>query len=116
MKQSTKQNTLKIVQLAIFVALIFVMQYIGTLASSPFKAIGIELSFVLVPIVIGAFLLGPLEGAILGFVFGLKAVADVLCIAPYILPCPVTAPGTEPPCREVQGLGFLGRSSQALWV
>ena len=48
--------------------------------------------------------------------FGLKAVADVLCIAPYILPCPVTAPGTEPPCREVQGLGFLGRSSQALWV
>ena len=47
--------------------------------------------------------------------FGLEAVADVLCIVPYILPA-VTAPGTEPQCREVQGLGFLGRASQALWV
>lgn len=48
--------------------------------------------------------------------FGLEAVADAACIVPYTLPCPVTAPSTEPQCREVQGLGFLGRASQALWV
>ena len=30
----------------------------------------------------------------------MAVVADVLCIVPYILPCPVTGPGTEPQCRE----------------
>ena len=74
MKRSSKQTTLNLAQLAILIALIFVMQYIGTLASSPFKAMGIELSFVLLPIVIGAFLLGPFEGGVLGFVFGVMTV------------------------------------------
>jgi uncharacterized membrane protein len=83
LKTSSKQKTLKIVQLALLIALIFVMQYIGTLASTPLKAVGIELSFVLVLIVVGAFLLGPVEGAILGFVFGVMTVVLT-----------VTAPGT----------------------
>lgn len=74
MKSSAKQRTYKLVQLAMLIALIFVMQYLGTLLSSPFKAIGIELSFVLIPIVIGAFLLGPIEGAILGLVFGVMTI------------------------------------------
>ena len=65
------------------VALIFVMQYIGTLASTPLRAVGIEFSFVLIPIVVGAFLLGPVEGAILGLVFGVMTVVLT-----------VTAPGT----------------------
>lgn len=74
MKKSSKNSALSIAQLAILVALIFVMQYIGTLASTPLKAAGIELSFVLLPIVIGAFLLGPFEGGVLGFVFGAMTV------------------------------------------
>ena len=74
MRTSAKQKILKLVQLAILVALIFVMQYIGTLVSAPFAALGIELSFVLIPIVVGAFLLGPAEGAILGFIFGIMTV------------------------------------------
>lgn len=65
------------------VALIFVMQYIGTLASTPLRTIGIEFSFVLIPIVVGAFLLGPVEGAVLGFVFGIMTIVLT-----------VTAPGT----------------------
>jgi uncharacterized membrane protein len=74
MKTSSKQKVLRLVQLAILVALIFVMQYVGTLVSSPFAAMGIELSFVLIPIVVGAFLLGPVEGSILGLVFGIMTV------------------------------------------
>ena len=74
MRNSTKQNVLRLAQLAILVAMIFVMQYIGTLVSAPFAAMGIELSFVLIPIVVGAFLLGPIEGAILGLVFGIMTV------------------------------------------
>ena len=65
------------------VALIFVMQYIGTLASTPLRTIGIEFSFVLIPIVVGAFLLGPVEGAVLGLVFGIMTIVLT-----------VTAPGT----------------------
>lgn len=76
------------VELAMLIALIFVMQYLGTLASTPLRTIGIEFSFVLIPIVVGAFLLGPVEGAILGFVFGAMTVV-LTVIAPgtmtYIL-------------------------------
>ena len=74
MIKSTSKKVLKLVQLAILIALIFVMQYVGTLVSAPFAALGIELSFVLIPIVVGAFLLGPVEGAILGLVFGTMTV------------------------------------------
>ena len=74
MRASSKQKVLKLAQLAILIALIFVMQYIGTLVSAPFAAMGIELSFVLIPIVVGAFLLGPIEGAVLGLVFGIMTV------------------------------------------
>lgn len=54
------------VELALLVALVFVLQMLGS-----FIKIGpLPMSFVLVPIVIGAFLLGWREGAFLGFVFG----------------------------------------------
>ena len=74
MRTSAKQKTLRTVQLALLVALIFAMQYIGTVATAAFKGIGVELSFVLIPIVIGAFLLGPVEGAFLGLVFGVMTI------------------------------------------
>ena len=74
MRTSAIQKTLRTVQLALLVALIFAMQYIGTVATAAFKGIGVELSFVLIPIVIGAFLLGPVEGAFLGLVFGVMTI------------------------------------------
>ena len=69
-KTSTKQKTLRLVQLAMLVALIAVLQFTG--ASIPIGLV--PLTFVLIPIVVGAFLLGPIDGAILGFVFGLITV------------------------------------------
>ena len=74
MRTSSKQKVLRMAQVAILIAMIFVMQYVGTMISAPLAAMGIELSFVLIPIVVGAFLLGPVEGAVLGFVFGLMTV------------------------------------------
>ena len=62
------------VEMAMLIALIFVMQYVGTLASTPLKQVGIEFSFVLIPIVVGAFLLSPVAGAILGAVFGIMTI------------------------------------------
>ena len=67
MKTNAKDRILKLVQLAILTALVVVMQALGS-----FIKIGpLPMSFVLVPIVIGACLLGPKHGAFLGFVFGL---------------------------------------------
>ena len=64
------QKVLHLVELAMLVALVVVLQGLGASIT-----IGlVPLTFVLIPIVVGAFLLGPLEGAILGFVFGLITV------------------------------------------
>ncbi|MBR2849697.1 MAG: ECF transporter S component, partial [Clostridia bacterium] len=81
MSTTRNQKVIRMVELAMLIALIFVMQYLGTLASTPLRTIGIEFSFVLIPIVVGAFLLGPVEGAILGFVFGAMTVV-LTVIAP----------------------------------
>lgn len=56
----------KITGLAVLLALVIVLQALG----GYFKIGGTSLSFVLVPIVLGSILYGPLAGAILGFAFG----------------------------------------------
>lgn len=66
-KKTRKEKILHLVQLAILTALVVVLQALGS-----FIKIGpLPMSLVLVPIVIGACLLDPASGAILGFVFGL---------------------------------------------
>ncbi len=66
MKTSSNKKIIKMVQMAMLIALVFVLQMLGS-----FIKIGpLPMSFVLVPIVIGALMLGWKEGAILGFVFG----------------------------------------------
>ena len=60
------QKILKMVELAMLVALVIVLQMLGS-----FIKIGpLPMSFVLVPIVIGACILGSSGGAFLGAVFG----------------------------------------------
>ncbi len=81
MTRSNREKTLRIAKLGMLIALIFVMQYIGTMISKPLTAaFGIELSFVLIPIVIGAFLMGPIEGAILGLTFGIMTVVMTVMV------------------------------------
>ena len=64
----THSSTLKMTELAILTAIIVVLQLSGTAIKIPG---GTSISLVLLPIVVGAILLGPLCGAFLGFVFGL---------------------------------------------
>ena len=68
--RTRKEKTLHLVQLAMLLAIVVVLQLTG--ASLPIGLI--PLTFVLIPIVVGAFLLGPIDGAILGFAFGLITV------------------------------------------
>lgn len=67
-ENKTHSSTLKMTELAILTAIIVVLQLSGTAIKIPG---GTSISLVLLPIVVGAILLGPLCGAFLGFVFGL---------------------------------------------
>ena len=70
-----KNNILRTTQISMLVALVAVLQIVGT-----FFKIGVfPLSLVLIPIVVGASLYGSKIGALLGFTFGV--VALVFCIS-----------------------------------
>lgn len=62
-----KNNTRKLTMLAILTAIVIVLQILAFFL----KTVGFAPSLVLVPVVLGAALFGPVAGAWLGFVFGL---------------------------------------------
>ena len=75
-----KSKTLKLAQLALLVAVVLVMAYtpLGYL-----RTLGLEISFLMIPVTIGAIVLGPVEGAILGLVFGLTSFATCFGSSPF---------------------------------
>ncbi len=67
---SQKSNrTLKLVELAVLTALVLVLQLTGVGIKLPIPGTT-NISLVLIPIALGAMMLGPAAGAFLGFVFG----------------------------------------------
>ncbi|MEG2699316.1 MAG: ECF transporter S component [Ruthenibacterium sp.] len=74
------QKTLRLTQLAFLVALELLMTYtpLGYL-SVP----GLTITFLMVPVTLGAMLLGPLAGAVLGGVFGLTSFAQCFGASPF---------------------------------
>ena len=66
-RRKQKQNILYIVQLALLTAVIMVLHFSGV----AIPAFGTKISLVLIPIALGAMLLGPVAGAILGFIYGM---------------------------------------------
>ena len=69
MASKRNQSLLKMVQLAILTAVVLVLQSAGIVIKIP--VLGTPVSLVLIPIALGAMILGPAAGAWLGFVFGL---------------------------------------------
>lgn len=67
-RTSQKIKTRQMVLLAILTAVILVLQLTGFVIKLPF--LGTPVSLVLVPITLGAMILGPVSGAFLGLVFG----------------------------------------------
>ena len=66
-KRLTRTNTIKLVQIALVTAIVVILQLLGA-----FIRFGtFSVSVVLVPIVIGAILYGPIAGAWFGLVFGI---------------------------------------------
>ncbi len=66
-RRKQKQQVLYLVQLALLTAVIMVLHFTGAAIPLP----GTKISLVLIPIALGAMLLGPVAGAILGFIYGM---------------------------------------------
>lgn len=67
METTTNFRTVKLVQLALFTAIIFLMAFtpIGYI-----KTPALSITLLVVPVTVGAIVLGPISGAILGAIFG----------------------------------------------
>lgn len=70
MRTKNGVNTLKLTQLALLTAIILLMAFtpIGYI-----KTFGLEISLIVIPVTIGAIVLGPAAGAFLGGVFGITS-------------------------------------------
>ena len=69
MRMTSKQKTLRLVQLSLLVALVVVLQLVSALI--PPIAGTVSITLTLVPVVVGAILFGTTGGLVLGFTFGL---------------------------------------------
>lgn len=74
------QNTLKLVQLGLFTAIILLMAFtpLGYI-----KTPGLEITLLVVPVTVGAILFGPVGGAILGGVFGITSFVQCFGMSPF---------------------------------
>lgn len=80
---SRREKTLKLVQLAMWTAITFILAfvpYLGYLTIGPFS-----ITTVHIPVIIGAVILGPAAGAFLGCVFGITSIIQAT------LQMPITA-------------------------
>lgn len=75
MRQNRNQKILRMVEMAMLLALVIVLQIFGGM----FKIGPFSLTLVLIPVVIGSIVLGPISGAVLGAAFGI--VVLVQCIS-----------------------------------
>lgn len=64
------KKTLEMAQMAVLIAIILIMAFtpLGYL-----KTVGLEISLITIPVVIGAMVIGPKAGAVLGLIFGLTS-------------------------------------------
>jgi len=80
MKTRTTEHTAKLVQIALLVAIILLMAFtpIGYI-----KTFGLEITLIVVPVTVGAIVLGPVSGAILGGIFGATSFIQCFGISPF---------------------------------
>ncbi len=78
----TSEKTRNLVQMAILVAVMLILAFtpLGYLRIS---SLGLEITFMTIPVVVGAILTGPAGGAFLGCVFGLTSFAQCFGMSPF---------------------------------
>lgn len=75
MKKNSHEKLRYMVELAILVAVTLLLAYTPL---GYFRTAGLEISFLMIPVVVGAVCLGPLAGAVLGAVFGITSFIQCL--------------------------------------
>ncbi len=77
---SQSKNLVKLTQMSILVAILIILAFtpLGYL-----KTAGIEITFMTIPVVVGAIILGPTAGAILGGVFGITSFIQCFGMSPF---------------------------------
>jgi len=70
MKNNNTMNTLYMVELALMTAIIFIMAFTPL---GYFRTLGLSITFLTVPVAVGAIILGPKGGAVCGLVFGITS-------------------------------------------
>ncbi len=80
MKTKTTFGTTKMVQLALLTAIILLMAFtpIGYI-----KTFGLEITLIVIPVTVGAIVLGPVSGAILGGIFGITSFIQCFGLSPF---------------------------------
>ena len=80
MQKKTKSSLLKLTQAAILIALIFLLGFtpIGFL-----RVGAIEITFLVIPVAVGAVILGPAYGALLGAIFGIVSLIQCFTGSPF---------------------------------
>lgn len=81
MRTISNVRTLKMVQLALFTAIIALLAFtpIGYIK----LPLGLSITVIGVPVIVGAITLGPVSGAILGAIFGLTSFAQAFGLEPF---------------------------------
>ncbi|MEG1292370.1 MAG: ECF transporter S component, partial [Lachnospiraceae bacterium] len=66
MRKNRKVNTVYLVQMALLIAIILIMAFtpIGYI-----RTLGMDITLIVVPVAVGAVVLGPMAGTVLGAVF-----------------------------------------------
>lgn len=78
--KTTNTRTIRLVQLALFTAIIAIMAF------TPLGYIrlpGLSIALIVIPVTVGAILMGPLAGLILGGIFGLTSLIQCFGIDPF---------------------------------
>ena len=70
MKNNTTSRTLYMVELSLMVAIIFIMAFTPL---GYFQTLGLSITFLTVPVAVGAIILGPKGGALCGLAFGITS-------------------------------------------
>lgn len=80
MKKNSHSNTTYLVQLALLISVILIMAFtpIGYI-----RTLGLEITLIVVPVAVGAVVLGPKGGAVLGGVFGITSFMQCFGISPF---------------------------------
>lgn len=74
------KKTIKMVQMAILIAIILLMAFtpIGFIRTG-----GLSIQLIMIPVMVGAMVLGPLAGAVCGFAFGLMSFIQCFGLEPF---------------------------------